>query len=96
MDTNGCDMPNKTDFALVLDSGGVLGPHEGKMRNRRFCSYGNFGDKITVFTCLPGTEGCGSFPRHLDLTLAPNKQMKGLRSNETPSIRINRGTLSLV
>ena len=29
--------------------------------------------KITVFTCLPGTEECDSFPERLDLALAPNK-----------------------
>ena len=29
--------------------------------------------KITVFTCLLSSEGCDSFPKHLDLALAPNK-----------------------
>ena len=25
--------------------GDVVGPHGGKMKNWRFCNYGNFGDK---------------------------------------------------
>ena len=52
---------------------GVVCPHGGKMKNLRCCSYGNFGDKIIVFTCLPSSEGCDSFLKHLDLALAPNK-----------------------
>ena len=52
--------------------------------------------KIAVSTCLPGTEGCDSFPRNLDLALAPNKTNEGVKNNETPSIIINCGTLSLV
>jgi len=40
--------------------------------------------KVTVFTCLLSSEGCDSFPKHLDLALASNKHMKGLTSNETP------------
>ena len=53
--------------------GCVVGPYGGNMKNWRFCNYCNFGDKIAVFTCLPGTEGCNSFPGRLDLALAPNK-----------------------
>ena len=39
--------------------------------------------KTNVFTCLPSNEGRDSFPRHLDLTLAPNKTNEGVmvRSN---------------
>ena len=35
--------------------------------------------KITVFTCLLGSEGCDSFPEHLDLALAPDKTNKGVK-----------------
>ena len=38
-----------------------------------------FGIKITVFTCLPGTEGCDSFPKCLDVALAPNKTNGGVK-----------------
>ena len=36
--------------------------------------------KITVFTCLPGTEECDSFPERLDLALAPNKTNEAVNS----------------
>ena len=42
-------------------------------------NYGNFGDKITVFACLLSSEGCDSFPKHLDLALAPNKTNEGVK-----------------
>ena len=42
MDTNGNEMPNDINFALFWAVGGVVGPHGGKMKNWRFCSYGNF------------------------------------------------------
>ena len=45
MDTNGCDMLNDGNFALSWRIGDVVGPHGEKMKNWRFCSYGNFGDK---------------------------------------------------
>ena len=35
--------------------------------------------KITVFTCLLSSEGCDSFPKHLDLALAPNKTNEGVK-----------------
>ena len=35
--------------------------------------------KITVCACLLSSEGCDSFPKHLDLTLAPNKTNKGVK-----------------
>ena len=59
--------------------GGVEGPHGGNMKNWRCCNYGNFGDN-TVFTCLPGTEECDSFPERLDLSLAPNKTNEGVKN----------------
>ena len=34
--------------------------------------------KITIFTCLPGIAGCNSFPKRLDLALAPNKTNEGV------------------
>ena len=45
IDTNGCDMPNDSNFAFFLTMGGVVDPHGGKMKNWGSCSYGNFGDK---------------------------------------------------
>ena len=35
--------------------------------------------KTTVFTCLLSDEGCDSFPKHLDLALAPNKTHEGVK-----------------
>ena len=66
-------------FLFFWTLGGVVGPHGSKMKNWRFCTHGNFGDKITVFTCLPGTEGCDSFPGHLDLAPVPNKTNGGVK-----------------
>ena len=34
---------------------------------------------ITIFTCLLSSDGCDSFPKHLDLALAPNKTNKGVK-----------------
>ena len=53
--------------------------------------------KITLFAFLLCGEGCDSFPKHLDLALAPNKtkQIKGLRSNGTFGNVINCGALPL-
>ena len=34
--------------------------------------------KITVCACLLSSEGCDSFPKHLDLALAPNKTNEGV------------------
>ena len=79
LDTNGCGMPNNSNFALFLDNGGCCGSACGKMKNWRFYSYGNFGDKNTVFTCLLSSEGCDSFPKHLDLALASNKTNEGVK-----------------
>ena len=45
MDTNSWYMPNDSIVALFWAVGVVVGPHGGKMKNWRFCSYGNFGDK---------------------------------------------------
>ena len=49
MDTNGCDMPNDSNFALFWTTGDVVGLHGGKMKNWRFCRYGNFGNKNHPF-----------------------------------------------
>ena len=54
MDTNGCDMPNDSNFALFWAIGDVVGPHGGKMKNCRCFSRGNFGDKNHCFH-LPAT-----------------------------------------
>ena len=45
MDVNGFDMLNDGNFTLFWEMGGGVGPHGGQMKNWRFCSYGNFGDK---------------------------------------------------
>ena len=49
--------------------------------------------KITGFTYLLSDEGCNSFPKHLDLALAPKKTNEG---NETPGNMINRSIVLLV
>ena len=53
--------------------GDVVGPHGDNTKNLTCCKYGNFGDKNHRFTFLLSDEGCDSFPRHLDLALAPIK-----------------------
>ena len=35
--------------------------------------------KITVFAYLLSSAECGSFPKHLDLILAPNKTNEGVK-----------------
>ena len=35
--------------------------------------------KFTVFTCLLISEGCRSFPKHLDVALAPTKTNEGVK-----------------
>ena len=49
MDANDFDMLNNGNFTLFREMVGVVGPHGGKMKNCRFCSYGNFGDKDRRF-----------------------------------------------
>ena len=67
---------NDGNVALFWTMGrgaGVVDPHGNKMKNWRFRSDENSG-KIVVCTCLLSSEGCdSSFPKKLDLTLAPNK-----------------------
>ena len=62
MCTYDCDMPNGSNIDLFWAIGDVVGPHGAKMKNYRFCSYGNFGDKITVFTCLLSNGVAIAFP----------------------------------
>ena len=35
--------------------------------------------KTTIFTCMLSSEGCDSFPKHLDLALASNKTNEGIK-----------------
>ena len=49
------------------------------MKNWRCCSSGNFRNKNHGFTCLPSSEGCNSFPKHLDLVLTPDKTNEGVK-----------------
>ena len=76
MNTNGCDMPNDSNFALFLDNRGRMGT---KRRLGDFVGMVILEIKITVFTCLLSSEGCDSFPKHLDLALAPNKTNTGVK-----------------
>ena len=65
------------------------------MKNWKFVVMLILEIKITVFACLLSSEGCDSFPNHLDLALAPNKTNEGvLRSNGTCGNIINQGALS--
>ena len=57
MDKSGCDMPNGSNFALFWTMGGVVGPHGSKMKNWRFCTHGNFGDKNHRFHLPAGYPG---------------------------------------
>ena len=45
MDGNDFDMLNGGNSTLFVKFGGVVGSHGGQMKNWRFCSYGNIGDK---------------------------------------------------
>ena len=45
MDTNGCDMPNDSNFSLFWAMEDVLGPHGDKMKNWICFSYSIFWDK---------------------------------------------------
>ena len=80
MDTNGCDMPNDSNFALFFGQQGVLWVRMGtKRRIGDFVGMVILEIKITVFTCLLSSEGCDSFPKHLYLALAPDKTNKGVK-----------------
>ena len=60
--------------------GGVVGPHGGKMKNWDFVVMDILEIKIIIFICLLVTEGgCDSFPKHLDLALAPNTINEGVK-----------------
>ena len=72
-----CQMTVISLFFWAIED--VVGPHGDKMKNWRCFSYGNFGDKNHRFACLLSDEGCDSFPRHLDLALAPDKTNKGVK-----------------
>ena len=55
-DTNSFDMPNDSNLLFFGRQGGVEGPHGGKMKNWRCCSYSNFRDKNHRFH-LPAKGG---------------------------------------
>ena len=79
MDINGCGMPNDSSRSL-FGQWGVLWVHMGaKWRIGDFVIMVILEIKTTIFTCLPGTEGCDSFPKRLDLVLAPNKTNEGVK-----------------
>ena len=79
MDTNGSDMSNGSNRALFRTVGGTVGPHGGRLKNWDFVVMDILEIKIIIFICLPVTEGCDSFPKHLDLTLSPNKTNEGVK-----------------
>ena len=57
MDIYGYDMPNDSNFALYFGQWGCCGSAWGGMKNWRFCSYGNFGDKNHRFHLPAGYPG---------------------------------------
>ena len=63
---------------LFLAIGGVVGPHGGKIKIWYFVLMDILEIKIIIFICLPVTEGCDSFLKHLDLALARNKSNEGV------------------
>jgi len=56
-DKSGRDMPNDSSFLCFWTVGGVVIPHGRKMKNWRFCSYGNFEDKKHSFHLPAGYPG---------------------------------------
>ena len=72
-------MPNDSYVAFFLENWGCCGSAWGQNEDFEMLVVVIvlFEIKITLFTCLPSSEGCNSFPKHLDLTLAPNKTNEG-------------------
>ena len=73
MNTNGYDMPNDGIFALF---GGSVRRENVELE---IFNHSSLGETNTVCTCLMGSEGCNSFPKHLDLALVPNKTNEGIK-----------------
>ena len=81
MDTNGYDMQNNdSSFALFWAIADVVWRSAwGQNKEFEMFSMAILEIKITVFTCLLSKEGCDSFPKHLDLELAPIKTNEGVK-----------------
>ena len=73
MDTNGCDMPNESNFAFFGEWGVFLVRMGAKWRIWDVVVIVILEIKTTVFTRLLNSEGCNSFPKHLNLAQARNK-----------------------
>ena len=72
-----CQMTVISLFFWTIED--VVGPHGVKMKNWICFSYGSFGDKNHSFRLPASDEECDSIPKHLDLTLAPNKINEGVK-----------------
>ena len=79
MDINGCDMPNDSNCALFRQWGVLWVRMGSKWRIGDVVIMVFLEIKNTVSTCLPGTKGSDSFPKRLDLALAPNKTNEGAK-----------------
>ena len=93
-DTNDYNMLNDSNFALFWTMGGVVGPHGSKMKNWRFCSCGNFGDKNHRFH-LPAKQ-CGGVsalqsPEIVYRCLAP--EIRRLSTYQSPQVLRNIANL---
>ena len=75
VDINGHSMPNDSNFALFLQLGVLWVRMGANWRFGDFVVMVILEMKITAFTYLlsSDSEGYDSFPKHLDLALAPNK-----------------------
>ena len=67
MNVSGCNMLNDINFAFVSTMGGIVGPHGDEIKNGDFLA-------VSIALCLLRSEGCDSFPMHLDLALTSNKK----------------------
>ena len=84
MDTNGYVIQNATKFAMRMGNGGYCGSAWGQdqeMEVLQLCMV-TLEIKITVFTCMLSSEGCDSFPKHLDLALVLNKTNGGVEKQQ--------------
>ena len=79
MDTHGCEMLNDSTFARFYNGGcrgSAWGPNE-EFEILQLWYFWRY--KITAVTCLLGSEGCDSFPKHIGLALVPNKTNEGVK-----------------
>ena len=79
MNIIGYGVQNNTNFALFLTPGVSWVLMGAKSRIGGFIVMVILEIKTTVFTCMLSSEGCGGFPKHLDLALASNKTNGGVK-----------------